>query len=131
VPSGNGVAARALGRLGHLLGEPRYLAAAGRVLRAAGALLEQAPSAHSGLLLALAEHHAPPAQVVVRTDATDVACPTDALGFVIPTGENDLPGALATMAARGAYTAFLCRGTACSAPLASPEALNAALETGA
>ena len=60
MPSGNGVAVRALGRLGHLLGEPRYLDAAERALKAAGALLEQAPSAHSGMLLALAEHHAPP-----------------------------------------------------------------------
>src|SRR5207253_4819205 len=38
-PSGNGVAASVLLRLGNLLGEPRYLAAAERTLRAARAAL--------------------------------------------------------------------------------------------
>ncbi len=127
VPSGNGVAARALARLGHLLGEPRYLAAADRTLRAAAALIDQAPSAHTGLLLALAEHHAPPAQVVVRTEALAEDVAAGAMRFVIPPGETDLPGALAAMAPRGPFTAYLCRGTACSAPLDDLDALRAAL----
>ena len=35
LPAGNGVAARALGRLGHLVGDTRYLAAAEKCLQAA------------------------------------------------------------------------------------------------
>ena len=134
VPSGNGVAARALGRLGHLLGETRYLAAAERALKAAGALLEQAPSAHSGMLLALAEHHAPPAQVVVRAeaDAAEELGDLDpgVLCFVIPPDEADLPGALGAMRAEGTFTAYLCRGTSCSAPLSDPDTLRSALADG-
>jgi len=132
VPAGNGVAVRALGRLGHLLGEPRYLAAADRALKAAAALLEQAASAHCGLLLALAEHHAPPTQVVVRAepgarDDLGDTLATGTLRFVIPADEMDLPGALGAMAPDGPFTAYLCRGTACSAPLPDADALRRAL----
>jgi hypothetical protein len=132
VPSGNGLAARALARLGHLLGEVRYLAAAERALKAAGALLDQAPSAHCGLLLALAEYHMPPAQVVVRSAPGDhdQGLSPDVLQFVIPPDEGALPGALGAMAAAGTYTAYLCRGTACSAPFTDPAALAAALADG-
>ena len=134
VPSGNGVATRALARLGHLLGETRYLAAAERALKAAGALLEQAPSAHSGMLLALAEYHAPPAQVVVRAAAGAAGELGDldpgVLCFVIPPGEADLPGALGAMRADGPFTAYLCRGMSCSAPLAGSEALRSTLADG-
>jgi uncharacterized protein YyaL (SSP411 family) len=131
VPAGNGVAVRALGRLGHLLGEPRYLAAADRALKAAGALLEQAASAHCGLLLALAEHHAPPAQVVIRAKA-DAAGELGDLGpgtlrFVIPPSEDSLPGALGAMRADGPFTAYLCRGTSCSAPISDVDVLRATL----
>jgi uncharacterized protein YyaL (SSP411 family) len=45
IPSGNGIAARVLLRLGHLLGEPRYLAAAERSLRAAWPALSRYPQA--------------------------------------------------------------------------------------
>ncbi len=47
VPSGNGVAASVLCRLGLLLGEVRYLDAAERTLKAASAVMQQYPqSAH-------------------------------------------------------------------------------------
>ena len=66
-PSGNGVAAYALQRLGHLLGEPRYLEAAERTLKAFKPMLERQASAHTSLCLALEEqsratHHRDPAR---------------------------------------------------------------------
>ena len=66
VPSGNGVAARALLRLGHLLGEPRYLHAAERALKAAHQVLTDMPQAAATLLSALYEHLDPGIQVVIR-----------------------------------------------------------------
>ena len=45
LPAGNGVAARALLKLGHLLGETRYIDAAERTLRAAWATLTEYPHA--------------------------------------------------------------------------------------
>ena len=65
-PSGNGVAAFALGRLGHLTGEPRYLDAA----RARGRGVLPGNAAHPGgfgaLTIALEECLAPPEVIVLR-----------------------------------------------------------------
>ncbi len=65
-PAGNGIAACVLQRLGHLLGEPRYLAAAERTLRAAWPALLSHPHAHTTLLTALEELLHPPAVVIIR-----------------------------------------------------------------
>jgi uncharacterized protein YyaL (SSP411 family) len=65
-PSGNGIAAYALQHLGHLLGEPRYLAAAGRALQLCYPQLGRHPSAGVSLFAALDEYLAPPRTVVLR-----------------------------------------------------------------
>ncbi|MDX1489057.1 MAG: thioredoxin domain-containing protein, partial [Acidiferrobacterales bacterium] len=66
VPSGNGVAAFSLLRLGHLLGEPRYLDAAERTLKALHASITHAPSAHGTLLSAVEEYLFPTQTIVLR-----------------------------------------------------------------
>jgi uncharacterized protein len=127
-PCGNGVAARVLVRLGFLLSEPRYLDAAERTLRAAWPALEKYPQAHVSLLMALDEYTAPPVVVVLRGPRDDldvwrteldkawdprrcvVAIPADAVG---------LPDALEAKIPRERAVAYVCRGTACSAPLAT------------
>jgi hypothetical protein len=125
-PSGNGVAARLLLRLGSLLAEPRYLDAAERTLRAAWSLLERYPHAHASLAMALDEATEPPALVVLRGVAEDVAAwraeldrlyDPRRLVFAIPGDAAGLPAALADKRAGAATTAYLCRGTTCSAPL--------------
>ena len=60
-PSGNSVAAVALERLGHILGEPRYTEAARRTVEALAPLLETQPNAHGTLCVALEEQLTPPA----------------------------------------------------------------------
>ena len=49
LPNGNAIAARVFGRLGHLLGEPRYLLAAERTLQAGWASMQQHPQGHAAL----------------------------------------------------------------------------------
>jgi uncharacterized protein YyaL (SSP411 family) len=66
IPSGNGIAAQVLLKLGHLLGETRYLDAAERTLAALQAAVAQYPSAHCGLLLALDEYLNPSQTVIIR-----------------------------------------------------------------
>ena len=65
-PSGNGVAALALQRFGHLVGEPRYLEAAERALRLFFPQMQQHASAFSTSCLALAEYVSPPTVVILR-----------------------------------------------------------------
>ena len=136
-PSGNGVAALALQRLGFLLGEPALLEAAATVLSAAWPALERHPAAHISLLMALDEALHPPETIVLRGAAqsieawrrelTSIYAPRR-LVLAIPADAVNLPAALAEKAPRGAAaTAYLCRGSVCSAPLESLEALREAL----
>lgn len=72
IPAGNGIAAFALQRLGHLLGEARYLRAAERTLRAFGGVLQQHPASCSSLLCALDEWQHPPTLVVLCGESAEV-----------------------------------------------------------
>ena len=59
MPSGNGIGAQALARLGWLTGESRYLEAAEAAIRGAYASLARAPEAHAAMLNALDEYLEP------------------------------------------------------------------------
>ena len=135
IPSGNGIAALALQRLGYLLGESRYLTAAERTLRAAWQGIDQYPQGHVTLLNALEEHLTPPEVIVIRGDAADIenwrqsAAKLYAPGrmvFAIARDVNELPGALAMRAAiNGETVAYRCVGSHCELPVTSWEALAA------
>lgn len=123
-PSGNGVAAFALQRLGHLLGEVRYLDASERCLRLFHAHLNQQPIAYPTLLAVLDEALEPPRVILLRGPAAGLREWTAALtpgltardllialpnGLALPTAlakpESDLPAA------------WICTGTACQPPV--------------
>ncbi|HEY1874724.1 MAG TPA: thioredoxin domain-containing protein [Steroidobacteraceae bacterium] len=131
-PAGNGIAARMLLRLGHLLGESRYLAAAEGTLRAAWAAITQYPPGHVSLLGALEELLTPPELVVLRGEARTIEGWRLALARIysphrmvlaIPADVPDLPPALADKTPRAGPVAYICRGSTCSAPLDSLAAL--------
>ena len=122
-PSGNGIAACALQRLGHVVGEPRYLEAAERALKLFHPLLEQHPSACVSLATALEEYLAPPQIVVLRGERRAAAewaralahrYRPDALVVAIPDGMAGLPAALdKPLPAGGRVNAWVCRGVSC------------------
>jgi uncharacterized protein YyaL (SSP411 family) len=131
-PSGNGVAARLLVRLGSLLAEPRYLAAAERTLRASWAVLEKYPHGHTSLVMALDELTAPPAAVVLRGKRAELAAWQAELDRLydprrlilgIPEDANGLPAALADKRPADSLVAYVCRGMQCGAPVKSLSAL--------
>ncbi|MEL7187478.1 MAG: thioredoxin domain-containing protein, partial [Pseudomonadota bacterium] len=137
VPSGNGVAAFALQRLGFLLGEPRYLDAAERVLRSAWKAISEYPHGHVSLLAALEEYLQHPEIIVIRGGGDELDAWRDSaakvyaprrLVFAIPSDADDLPGALADRKADGDETiAYRCVGTHCELPVTTWEALAARL----
>ena len=139
LPSGNGVAAAVLGRLGHLLGDTRYLGAAERVLRAAWDGLERFPHAHTALLVALEESIDPPEVVVVRAEAgaleqwraraTAGYAPRRVV-LAIPDDATGLPALLAERAPRGSPVAYVCEGHVCDAPITGFDAFHAKLAAG-
>ncbi|MBV8144121.1 MAG: thioredoxin domain-containing protein [Gammaproteobacteria bacterium] len=131
-PAGNGIAARVLLRLGHLLGEPRYLAAAEQTLRAAWTAIGQYPSGHVSLLGALEELLSPPQIVVLRGEERTIEGWRRALArsyaphrlvLAISADAPGLPPALADKTPRAGPVAYVCRGSTCSAPIESLEAL--------
>ena len=138
-PSGNGIAARVLLRMGHLLGEPRYLTAAEQTLRAAWPALVQHPQAHVALLNALEELLHPPEIVILRGAAPAIEgwrrelarlYAPRRLVLAIPADAPDLPPALADKTAHAAAVAYVCRGGSCAAPVESLEALTEQLRAG-
>jgi uncharacterized protein YyaL (SSP411 family) len=137
VPSGNGIAAFALQRLGFLLGETRYLDAAERALRSAWRAMEEYPHGHVSLLIALEEYLQHPEIIVIRGEHAEISHWRDSaaklyaprrLVYAIPAIESGLPGALAERAAvDGETVAYRCLGTHCELPVTTWEALATSL----
>jgi len=131
-PSGNAVATQFLNRLGHLLGEGRYLLAAERALAAAHPALEQQPSAHCTFINALEEFLAPLEVVVIRGEAPEIDAwrlaaqslyAPNRMVIAVPANAKNLPGALALRKARDSAVAYRCVGTHCSPAITSTEQL--------
>ncbi len=133
MPAGNGIAARALIRLGFLLGETRYIDAAERCLRSAWEAMTEYPHGHMSLITALEEYLDPPEIVILRgpaaavetwaVDAAKIYAPRRLL-FPIPAEATDLPGHLSLRKPDGdGPVAYVCQGTRCSLPVKSWPAL--------
>ena len=133
LPSGNGIAALALLRLGHILGDAHFLAAAERAIRALYPEIARYPSGHNALLAAV-EEYIYPTQTVILRGSVETMKPwvercqrryaPHRIMLAIPDTANDLPGALASRNARNDVTAYICTGHACSAPITDLEALE-------
>ncbi len=133
VPSGNGIAAFVLQRLGFLLGETRYLDAADRTLRAAWQAMAEFPHGHVSLLTTLEEYLEHPEIIIIRGDSDNIERWRDSaarlyaprrLVFAISRDEAGLPGVLADRKALdGDAVAYRCLGTHCEMPVTTWEAL--------
>ena len=136
VPSGNGVAASMLTRLGYLLGETRYLDSAERTLRCAWAGIREYPQAHMSLLNALEDFLSSMQILIVRGAGQSAAHWSGALSalyaptrmiYAIP-NDARLPPALAAKRPGETTVAYLCTGMTCSAPLANLEDVTRTLK---
>jgi len=125
-PAGNGIAAYALQRLGHLLGEQRYLDAAERTLQATRLQLGQIPYAHCSLLLALEEYLYPLTTIVIRGKQSELStwqtqyqteyAPRQQC-YAIPDTETRLPGFLNERPPADHTLAYICSAGHCQAPV--------------
>ncbi|MDE0420174.1 MAG: thioredoxin domain-containing protein [Gammaproteobacteria bacterium] len=134
MPPGNGVAARALLGLGHLLGEPRFLTAAEQTVAWGRGFIAQHPASHCTLLTALEEHRHPGELVIVRGPGEALAPWLAAaragyrpsrLVYGIPEDARRLPSylppanplRLVTDDVDPAVAGYICTGLQCSAPI--------------
>jgi uncharacterized protein YyaL (SSP411 family) len=121
-PAGNGIAAFALQRLGHLVGETRYLEAAERALKLYYPAMERQASGFVSLATALDEHLAPPQTVILRGDAGGLGewqrklartYRPDTLIVAIPANTAGLPPVLDKATPAAGVNAWVCRGVTC------------------
>ena len=138
-PSGNGIAAFALQRLGHLIGEARYVEAAQRTIKLFYPQLERNPSGHASLLVALEEMLAPPSIVILRGESAALnewqsrlaqSFRPDALVIGVPADEKNLPPTLDKPLPEGkGAVAWVCRGVTCLPPETDVAAVERLLDS--
>ena len=133
---GNATAISALAALGHLAAAPRFLEAAERAAAWARGFAERRPHGCCALLNALEEAARPPELVVVHAPDPAEWLAVASAGYHparavygIPYDAKQTPPHLppATTEDRQRATAFLCRGTECSAPIRNLAELRKAL----
>jgi uncharacterized protein YyaL (SSP411 family) len=121
-PNGNGIAAVALQRLGHILGEQRYLLSAERALQAFDALIKRNPAGCASLTHALEEYLKPPTLVIVRGEAKKLQSWHSELKqsyyphhlfFFLDERFTALPPTLQRNISK-AVNAWVCKGVVCS-----------------
>ncbi len=132
-PAGNGIAAKVLGRLGHILGETRYLEAAENTLKSIWAGIRDVPQAHTSLLLALEESLLGFQTVIIRGDgrllndwharAARVYAPSR-ITLAIPATAAGLPAGLAERSPGSDVVAYICNGLVCGEPVTELEAFD-------
>ena len=137
-PSGNGIAAYALLRLGYLLSEPKYLKAAERTLEYASQQITSTPMAHASLLRCSEEISNPPTTIIIRGESNEIkqwqhicqqAFNPQRMTFAIPNNADNLPGALKNKFAQSGETqAYVCQGTSCQTPINQITQLTSALD---
>jgi len=133
IPSGNGIAAKALGRLGHLVGSIRYLNAAEHTLKGGWSSIMQLPYGHNTLLSALEEYLEPTQMIILRGSGPALArwlqrCNQawvpHRLTFAIPDNATCLTGVLSGYKPIGEVVAYICTGTNCLEPVTTFETLE-------
>ncbi|HEY8856181.1 MAG TPA: thioredoxin domain-containing protein, partial [Rugosibacter sp.] len=129
-PSGNGIAAFALQRLGYLLGNVRYVDAAERTLRLYWPQMTNSAMGFGSLLMTLEETLMPPDRIILRGPTAECAAWQQALGanprhmvLNLPNSLSGLPEALAKPTSDH-VNAWICRGVHCLAPIDRLEAVK-------
>ncbi|HVS27081.1 MAG TPA: thioredoxin domain-containing protein [Burkholderiales bacterium] len=137
-PSGNGIAIFALQRLGHLLGEPRYLETAEHALKLFYAEVSSRPNGYTTIAIALEEFLVPPQTVILRGEAEAVGewqqelareYLPHALVLALPKGLAGLPQTL-DREAKGNVNAWVCQGVKCLPTINKLQELKQVCKTG-
>jgi uncharacterized protein YyaL (SSP411 family) len=140
LPPGNGIATTALMKLGHLLGDTRYLDAAHNSLRWARAVMERLPAAHCSFLHALEDTVYAPELIILRGPTNDMHTWLAQISqgytpwrrtYAIPYENTpvlpDYLPRLVSAEAQNRVTAYVCSGLQCSLPITTVDDLLTAL----
>ncbi|MCE5182674.1 MAG: thioredoxin domain-containing protein [Betaproteobacteria bacterium] len=137
-PSGNAVAAFALQRLGHLLGETRYLTSAERALKLFYPHLAAQPAGFMTFLCVLEEYLEPPQIVILRGPEQQAMSWQQELArtfrpatmvLTLPNGLEKLPGCLGKPTTP-TVNAWVCQGVSCLPAIDDIETLRRVCSAG-
>ena len=127
LPSGNGVAAFALQRLGFLTGDEKYLSASKRTLENSFELLTKTPQGHLTLINTLEEYFDHPEIIIITGEVSEISKWKESTNKIyspkrmiiaIPSDDKDLPSALDNKKCiNKKTTAYVCKGSKCSKPI--------------
>ena len=132
-PSGNGVAAYALQRLGYLVGEPRYLQATENTLNIFYSTMSSHSSSYCSLMIALEEILTPPQIVILRGHRSTLTEWQKALQqsspytlvFSLPSEIASLPPSLnKPCPTNKPVNAWVCQGVICKPEISSLQELQ-------
>ena len=133
-PSGNGVAAHSLLRLGYLLSDPRYIKAAEKTIEYASQAMSNSPMSHGALLTCWQAITTPLTSIILRGNASDMRAWQDycqhnynphCMTFAIPSDSDGLPRALQNkFADQNKTLAYICKGASCQPPIEDFDALK-------
>ena len=138
-PSGNGVAADILARLGHLLADGHYIDSSQRTLKMFADAMAKNPSIFGTLNLALQNFDLNTRTVVIRDHKKNQHAWQSTLDknfwpeiqiVTIPADARDLPETLQNKSAESLPVAFICQGFSCDAPVFDLEELKQSLSVG-
>ena len=127
-PSGNGVFARLLLRVGHTLGDLRYTEEARSIVSALQDGAKRMPSSYGSLVCASEEAFVGPTTVLLQGDTNKLAdwlnaCvdqgPLNMTILAVPSDSSVRPGALAQLPVTEETNAYLCSENTCSPPFDS------------
>jgi uncharacterized protein YyaL (SSP411 family) len=136
-PSGNAVAAWALGRLAALTGEERYARAARRTVELFYPPMRDYPAGFGAMAIALQEQLEPPRTLILRGREKALASwqaelarefVPDVAVLAIPDGTPNLPAVLDKPPRPEPVNGWLCQGVTCLSPLSDLVNLKKALK---
>jgi len=137
-PAGNGIAASALLRLGHILGEPEYLEAAEGTLKLFYPELSGRPGGYTSMIMALEEFFSPPQIIILRGEKNALTgwqrelqqnYLPHTLVLSLPGNLEGLPQSLDRKAA-GPVNAWVCQGVNCLPPIDNLQQLKRVCKIG-
>ena len=137
LPSGNGVAVRALNEFGNLMGLPKHIDAAANTLKWARAALERFPTEHSSLIESVEEQIYPSQLVILRGPEAEILEWRESLSgqytpwrkvYCIPySNSNHIPSYLPSLISaekQRSALAYVCTDLSCSLPITSLDELK-------
>jgi hypothetical protein len=136
-PSGNAVAAWALGRLAFLTGEARYAGAAARTLELFYPAMREYPAGFAAMAIALDEQLTPPRMLILTGERSSVRGWQSELAheflpdltlLAVPPGAAPLPEPLMKPSRPEPVNGWLCRGVTCLSPMSDLVNLKKALK---